>query len=42
MAAGYVNYYVGNGFVLVPEFGDEEADGYAANLLAELYPANDR
>lgn len=38
MAAGYVNYYVGNGFVLVPEFGDEEADGYAANLLAELYP----
>lgn len=37
LAASYVNYYVANGFVLVPQFGDEN-DKKAAELLAELFP----
>jgi len=37
MAASYVNYYTGNGFVAVPVFGDPN-DQKAVNLLQELYP----
>ncbi len=37
LAASYVNYYVANGCVLVPQFGDEN-DKKAADLLAELFP----
>ncbi|CAE7209060.1 aguA, partial [Symbiodinium sp. KB8] len=37
-AAGYVNFYVTNGAVLVPEFGDPVADGQALKLLQELFP----
>jgi agmatine deiminase len=36
--ASYVNYYVCNGAVISAEFGDDEADGIAAETLAELYP----
>jgi agmatine deiminase len=38
MAAGYLNYYVGNGFVLLPEFGDRDADEYAQRVVGDLYP----
>lgn len=35
--ASYVNYYVCNGAVLIPQFGDGAADGAAAELIGELY-----
>ena len=35
---GYANYYVCNGAVIIPEFGDTSADAAAANTLARLYP----
>lgn len=34
----YVNWYVCNGAVLVPRFGDRSADDTARSLVAELYP----
>lgn len=37
-AAGYVNFYVYNGAVVVPEFGDVEADSVSHQLLASLFP----
>lgn len=37
MAASYVNYYTGNGFVAVPTFGDPN-DELAIAKLQELYP----
>ncbi|MEM7271962.1 MAG: agmatine deiminase family protein [Actinomycetota bacterium] len=36
--ASYVNYYVCNDAVLIPQFGDDEADGLAADRIGELYP----
>lgn len=37
-AAGYINYFVINGAIIAPEFGDKAADKQAFDLLAELYP----
>ncbi|CRL51936.1 agmatine deiminase family protein [Pseudomonas sp. P154a] len=37
-AAGYINYFVINGAVIAPEFGDKAADTKAFDLLSELYP----
>ncbi len=37
-AAGYVNFYVVNGAVILPEFGDASADALAKNRVAELFP----
>ena len=37
-AAGYVNYYIGNGFVLAPEFGDPQADDRCRRTLEKLFP----
>ncbi len=37
LAASYVNYYVGNGFVAVPQFNDAN-DKLAVEKLQELYP----
>lgn len=37
-AAGYINFYVCNGAVIAPEFGDPETDGAAARELARLFP----
>ena len=37
MAASYVNYYIGNGFVALPVFGDP-MDENAVKVLSELYP----
>lgn len=37
-AAGYINYFVINGAVIAPEFGDPDADSKAAQLLTKLYP----
>lgn len=37
-AAGYINYFVVNGAVIAPEFGDPVADARAFELLSQLYP----
>ena len=37
LAASYVNFYITNGSVLVPAFGDEN-DKIAVNILTELFP----
>ncbi|MGW1177569.1 agmatine deiminase family protein [Kitasatospora sp. NPDC002543] len=36
--ATYVNYYVCNGGVIVPRFGDQNADQRAAGIIGELHP----
>jgi agmatine deiminase len=36
--AGYINFYVCNGAVIAPEFGDPQADGLAKEKLAEAFP----
>jgi agmatine deiminase len=37
-AAGYVNFYLCNGGVIVPEFGDRRGDRAAQDTLARLFP----
>ncbi|WP_308212187.1 MULTISPECIES: agmatine deiminase family protein [Nocardia] len=37
-AAGYINFYVCNGAVIAPEFGDVEADAAARDTLTRLFP----
>jgi agmatine deiminase len=36
--SGYANFYVGNGAVYTPSFGDAGADAYARDMLARLFP----
>ncbi len=36
--SSYLNHYVCNGAVIVPEFGDREADAAAASTIADLHP----
>jgi agmatine deiminase len=40
-AAGYVNFYVCNGAVVMPEFGDPVADERARQTVAGLFPGRD-
>ncbi|MFB8793976.1 MAG: agmatine deiminase family protein [Microcoleus sp.] len=40
-AAGYINFYIVNGAVMVPEFGDAMADSKAKSTLQELFPDRD-
>jgi agmatine deiminase len=40
-ASGYINFYVVNGAVIMPEFGDDLADRRAQSILQELYPERD-
>ncbi len=37
LAASYVNFYIANGSVIVPQFGDEN-DKLAAKILGKLFP----
>ena len=37
-AAGYINFYVLNGAVIIPEFGDSRADSKAKSILQDLFP----
>ena len=37
-AAGYINFYVCNGAVIAPEFGDPDTDGAARAELERLFP----
>ena len=36
--AGYINFYVCNGAVIAPEFGDKKADGLARETLSAAFP----
>ena len=38
LLTSYANYYVGNGAVYTPHFGDSAADARAAEILGRLYP----
>jgi agmatine deiminase len=40
-AAGYINFYVCNDAVIMPEFGDKNADGAAREKLEALFPNRD-
>ncbi len=40
-AAGYINFYVCNGAVIAPEFGDTNADRAAKQKLRSLFPDRD-
>ncbi|MDD5393825.1 MAG: agmatine deiminase family protein [Thiothrix sp.] len=40
-AAGYINFYVCNGAVIAPEFGDAKADKAAHDTLKQLFPQRD-
>ncbi len=40
-AAGYINFYVCNGAVIVPEFGDPRTDVAARRELQSLFPGRD-
>ena len=40
-AAGYINFYVCNGAVIAPEFGDATADNAAKSKLQALFPDRD-
>lgn len=40
-AAGYINFYVCNGAVIMPQFGDPTADAHAAETLGRVYPNRD-
>ena len=37
-AAGYINFYVCNGAVIAPEFGDPKTDAAAKRELQRLFP----
>jgi len=40
-AAGYINFYVINGAVIAPEFGDVRSDRRAKEILEQLFPNRD-
>ena len=40
-AAGYINYYVVNGAVIAPEFGDAKTDSKCKDVLRRLFPKRD-
>jgi agmatine deiminase len=37
-AAGYINFYVVNGAVIAPQFGDQKADAKCKDVLRRLFP----
>jgi len=39
--AAYTNFYVANGSVFVPQYGDSKADANAAAVLRDLFPGRD-
>ncbi|KFY67691.1 hypothetical protein V497_00258 [Pseudogymnoascus sp. VKM F-4516 (FW-969)] len=38
MVASYANYYLANGAVIMPRFGDDVADQHCARILQKLFP----
>lgn len=39
--SSYINYYVCNGAVIAPQFGDKQADANANRILAAMYPGRE-
>lgn len=40
-AAGYINFYVCNGAVIAPEFGDRKTDRKSRDILKDLFPGRE-
>ncbi|MFE3752754.1 agmatine/peptidylarginine deiminase [Nocardia tengchongensis] len=40
-AAGYINFYVCNGGVIAPQFGDQDGDSAARDTLERLFPGRE-
>ncbi|KAL9239436.1 hypothetical protein vseg_013759 [Gypsophila vaccaria] len=38
LAASYVNFYIANGGIITPQFGDEKWDNEAVRVLSEAFP----
>ncbi|TXG51560.1 hypothetical protein EZV62_024084 [Acer yangbiense] len=38
LAASYVNFYIANGGIIVPQFGDQKWDDEAARVLSQAFP----
>lgn len=38
LAASYVNFYIANGGIILPQFGDAKRDEEAIRVLSETYP----
>lgn len=38
LAASYVNFYIANGGIVAPAFGDEKWDKEAFNVLSSAFP----
>lgn len=38
LAASYVNFYIANGGIITPQFGDEKWDNEAVRVLSETFP----
>lgn len=38
LAASYVNFYICNGGIILPQFGDTEMDAKAVKLMEEIFP----
>ena len=38
LAASYVNFYIANGGIVVPQFGDKKWDDEAMRVLSQAFP----
>lgn len=38
LAASYVNFYIANGGIIVPQFGDQKWDDEAVRVLSQAFP----
>lgn len=38
LAASYVNFYIANGAIIAPQFGDQKWDEEAVRVLARAFP----
>lgn len=38
LAASYINFYIANGGIIVPQFGDQKWDDEAVRVLSGAFP----
>lgn len=38
LAASYVNFYIANGGIITPQFGDQKWDNEAVRVLSQAFP----
>lgn len=41
LAASYVNFYIANGAIIVPQFGDKKWDDEAVQVLSKTFPSHE-